>query len=105
MVEKPEFIGWIQTEETMDKTEWRVYRIEDKGGLMSALQLYELRKGQKPRYARMSTRAPEWLVTLLHAVDGLEIEQASNLLPLDVWLTHERRVESQPQMSLFGEAG
>lgn len=88
----------------MDKTEWRVYWIEDKGDLTSAIQLYELRKGHKPRYARISMKAPDWLVALMNEVDGLEIEQASNLLPQDVWLTHERMVEPQKQMSLFGEA-
>ncbi len=87
----------------MDKTEWRVYRIQDKSDLMSALQLYELRKGAKPRYVRVSEKAPEWLAALMQEVDGLEIERAANLLPLDVWLTHEKKV--QPQMSLFGEAG
>lgn len=87
----------------MDKTEWRVYRIEDKDDLMSALQLYELRKGTKPRYARVSEKAPEWLLAMLAEAEGLEIERASNLLSFDVWLTHEKKAE--PQLSLFGEAG
>jgi hypothetical protein len=90
----------------MDKTEWRVYRIEDKNDLISALQLYEKRKGVKPRYARVSEKAPEWLAALIQEVDGLEIERAANLLPLDIWLTHETgAVEHQSQLSLFGEAG
>lgn len=89
----------------MDRSEWRVYRIEDKDDLMSALKLYELRRGAKPRYARMSEKAPEWLAVLMQEVDGLEIERAANLLPLDIWLTHERQERKvEPQMRLFGEA-
>ncbi|GAP05214.1 hypothetical protein ATHL_00043 [Anaerolinea thermolimosa] len=89
----------------MDKTEWRVYRIEDKGDLMSALKLYELRRGTRARYARMSERAPEWLAALVQEVDGLEIERAANLLPLDLWLTHERQERKvEAQMRLFEEA-
>ncbi len=84
----------------MDKTEWRVYRIEDKNGLISALQSYEKRKGVKPRYARVSERAPEWLLAMLAEAEGLEVERAKGLLALDVWLTHEKKTE--PQLSLFG---
>jgi transposase len=87
----------------MDKTEWRVYRIEDKQDLAAAIALYEKRKGVRPRYARVSEKAPAWLLTLLEEADGLEIERVSNLLSFDVWLTHEKKAE--PQMSLFGEAG
>ncbi|GAP11798.1 hypothetical protein BECAL_02992 [Bellilinea caldifistulae] len=87
----------------MDKSEWRVYRIEDKEDWEAAIALYAKRKGVKPRYARVSEKAPAWLLSLLEEADGLEIERASNLLPLDVWLTHEKKAE--PQMSLFGEAG
>lgn len=87
----------------MDKTEWRVYRIEDKSDLVSAIQLYETRKGAKPRYARVSEKAPEWLLAMLAEAEGLEIERAKGLLALDVWLTHEKK--AQPQLSLFGEAG
>ncbi len=83
----------------MDKTEWRVYRIEDKDELIAAIALYEKRKGVKPRYGRVSEKAPQWLLALLQEVEGLEVERAANLLPLDVWLTHERRIE--PQLSLF----
>lgn len=86
----------------MDKTEWRVYRIEDKDELDAALALYEKRKGARPRFARISEKAPEWLLTLLEEAEGLEIERASNLLSRDVWLTHEKH--SEPQLSLFGEA-
>lgn len=86
----------------MDKTEWRVYRIDDKNDLLAAIALYEKRKGVKPRYVRVSEKAPEWLTALMQGV-GLEIERAANLLPLDVWLTHEKKTE--PQLSLFGEAG
>lgn len=87
----------------MDKSEWRVYRIEDKEDWEAAIALYAKRKGVKPRYARVSEKAPAWLLSLLEEADGLEIERASNLLPLDVRLTHEKKAE--PQLSLFGEAG
>jgi len=87
----------------MDKTEWRVYRIEDKEDLEAAIALYEKRKGVRPCYARVSEKAPAWLLALLEEADGLEIERASNLLSFDVWLTHEKK--AQPQLSLFGEAG
>lgn len=86
----------------MNKIGWRAYRIENKGDLMSAIQLYELRKGIKPRYARVSEKAPEWLLAILAEAEGLEIERAKGLLALDVWLTHEKCDE--PQMSLFEEA-
>jgi hypothetical protein len=85
----------------MDKTEWRVYRIEDKDDLEAAIALYAKRKGMRPRYARVSEKAPAWLLALLEEADGLEIERASNLLSFDVWLTHEKRVE--PQLSLLEE--
>ncbi len=85
----------------MDKTEWRVYRIEDKDELTAAIALYEKRKGAKPRYGRVSEKAPQCLLALLQEVEGLEVEQAANLLPLDVWLTHEHRIE--PQLSLLRE--
>ena len=87
----------------MDRIEWRVYRIEDKDDLLAAIALYEKRKGVRPRYARVSEKAPAWLLTLLEEADGLEIERTGNLLSLDVWLTHEKKAE--PQLSLFGEAG
>ncbi|GIV67131.1 MAG: hypothetical protein KatS3mg047_1524 [Bellilinea sp.] len=87
----------------MDKTEWRVYRLDDKNDLAAAIALYEKRKGVRPRYARVSEKAPAWLAALMQEVDGLEIERASSLLSFDVWLTHEKK--AQPQMCLFGEAG
>ena len=87
----------------MDRIEWRVYRIEDKDDLLAAIALYEKRKGVRPRYARVSEKAPAWLLTLLEEADGLEIERTCNLLSFDVWLTHEKKAE--PQLSLFGEAG
>ncbi len=87
----------------MDKTEWRVYRIEDKEDWEAATALYAKRMGAKPRYARVSEKAPEWLLAMLAEAEGLEIERAKGLLALDVWLTHEKK--AQPQMSLFGEAG
>lgn len=86
----------------MDRIEWRVYRIEDKDDLLAAIALYEKRKGVRPCCARVSEKAPEWLLALLEEADGLEIERASNLLSFDVWLTHEKKAE--PQLSLFGEA-
>lgn len=85
----------------MDKTEWRVYRIEEKEDLEAAIALYEKRKGVRPRYARVSEKAPAWLLALLEEADGLEIERTGNLLSFDVWLTHQR--ETQPQLSLFGK--
>lgn len=90
----------------MDKTEWRVYRIQDKSDLMSALQLYELRRGAKPRYARVSEKAPEDLLFMLRELlPEVEIETAK-IMARDVWLTHERRVDDEPArtLSLFEEA-
>lgn len=90
----------------MDKSEWRVYRIEDKDDLMSALQLYELRKGAKPRYARVSEKAPEDLLFMLRELlPEVEIETAK-IMMRDVWLTHERKSEEDqpeqaPQLRLF----
>lgn len=85
-----------------EQVEWRVYRIEDKHDLRTALELYRVRKGVAPIRARISERAPEDLVFLLEEVPGLEIERAKGLLPWDVWLTHQRE-QAQPQLSLFGE--
>lgn len=84
------------------QVEWRVYRIEDKHDLHSALDLYRKRFGTAPIRARISERAPEDLVFLLEEVPGLEIERAKAQLPRDVWLNHQREQE-QPQLSLFGE--
>jgi len=84
-----------------EQVEWRVYRIEDKNDLMSAVELYQKRYGTAPIRARVSERAPEDLLFLLQEVPGLEIERAKTQLPRDVWLTHQR--ETQPQLSLFGE--
>lgn len=80
---------------------WKVYIIEDKQDWVAALALYERRIGVKPRYVRVSEKAPDWLLMLLKEAEGLEVEQATNLLPHDIWLTHERKVEAQPQLSLF----
>lgn len=85
-----------------EQVEWRVYRIEDKHDLQTALELYRMRKGVSPCRARISERAPEDLLFLIEEVPGLEIERGKNLLPRDVWLTHQRE-QPQPQMSLFGE--
>lgn len=82
-----------------EQMEWRVYRIEDKNDLLSAVELYRKRFGTAPIRARVSERAPEELLFLLQEVPGLEIERAKTQLPRDVWLTHQR----EPQLSLFGE--
>lgn len=85
----------------VEQVEWRVYRIEDKDDLLSALELYRKRCETAPIRARVSERAPEELLFLLQEVPGLEIERAKTQLPRDVWLTHLQ--EPQPQLSLFGE--
>mgnify|MGYP005864068015 FL=1 len=87
-----------------EQVEWRVYCIEDKRDLLSAIESYRLRKGVLPTRARVSERAPEELVFLLEEVPGLWIERAKAQLPRDIWLTHEEE-RKEPQMSLFGENG
>ncbi len=85
-----------------DTVRWRAYRIEDKGDLESAIRLYEMRFGARPRRARVSEKAPEDLLFLVREVPGLEIEVLRPILPREVWLTHEED-RREAQMSLFGE--
>jgi hypothetical protein len=81
-----------------DTVKWRVYRIEDRSDLEAAMQLYQMKFGERPRRARVSEKAPEDLLFLVREA-GLEIEVLRPILPRDVWLTHQR----EPQLSLFGE--
>lgn len=86
-----------------DTVKWRVYRIEDKSDLEAAIQLYQMRFGERPRRARVSEKAPEDLLFLVREA-GLEIEVLRPILPRDVWLTHEEeQTVPQAQLSLFGE--
>jgi hypothetical protein len=87
----------------MEQVVWRVYRIEDKHDLVSALELYRKRFGTVPIRARVSEKAPEDLLFLVREA-GLEIEVLRPILPRDVWLTHEEeQTVPQAQLSLFGE--
>lgn len=81
---------------------WRLYWIADKTDWIAAIQRYELATGKKPRRVRVSEKAPEDLLFLVQEVPGLEIEIVRDVLPRDVWLTHEME-QIQPQLSLFGE--
>jgi len=87
-----------------DTVKWRVYRIEDRSDLEAAMQLYQMKFGERPRRARVSEKAPEDLLFLVREIPGLEIEVLRPILPRDVWLTHEEeQTVPQAQLSLFGE--
>ncbi len=85
----------------MDKTVWRVYRVERGEDVAKALGLFEARLKVRPTRARVSTKSAPEVVQALKAV-GLEIEVVEKQVPWDVWLTDGRRAEEQ--MSLFDEA-
>lgn len=85
----------------MDKTVWRVYRVERGEDIVKALGLFEARLKVRPTRARVSAKSAPEVVQALKAA-GLEVEVAEGQIPWDVWLTDGRRAEEQ--MSLFEEA-
>ncbi|GAP11128.1 hypothetical protein BECAL_02313 [Bellilinea caldifistulae] len=69
-------------------TFWRLYMIYTQADLRSALERYELSTGVKPKYARISAKAPAELIEMMRAT-GLQVEVSKSLLSRDIWLTHE----------------
>ena len=86
----------------MKRLTWRAYVITAERDVEQALTRYELATGEKPVWAQVSEKAPGELVKWVERA-GLEVMRGKGMLPHDVWLTHEKKTE--PQMSLFGEAG
>ncbi len=87
----------------MKKLTWRAYTVTEERDVERALARYELATGEKPVWAQVSEKAPDELVEWVTRT-GLEVVRGKGMLPHDVWLTHETKaVESQAQMSLFGE--
>jgi hypothetical protein len=84
----------------MDKTLWRVYRVERGEDVGKALALFEVRMGKRPKRARVSARAAAGVVEALKAA-GLEVEVMEGQIASDVWLTDGAVVTEQ--LALFGD--
>jgi hypothetical protein len=83
----------------MDKTLWRVYRVERGEDVGKALMLFEMRMGKRPKRARVSAKAAAEVVQALREV-GLEVEVVEGQIASDVWLT-DGAVATE-QLALFG---
>ncbi len=69
------------------KLAWRVYRIESEDDLKHALLHYHTATELKPVLARVGERAPDELIKWVERL-GIEVVQAKDVLPWDVWLRH-----------------
>ncbi len=69
------------------KLVWRVYRIESEDDLKRALAQYRAATGVSPVLARVGERASDELVKWVERT-GIEVVQAKDVLPWDVWLRH-----------------
>lgn len=83
----------------MDKTLWRVYRVERGEDVEKALMLFEARLKVRPKRARVSAKAAAEVVQVLREV-GLEVEVVEGQIASDVWLTDGAVVTEQ--LALFG---
>ncbi len=72
----------------MERSIWRVYRVERAEEVSKALALFRARFGENPRRARVSPKADGEVIEALRR-EGLEVEATAAVLPWDVWLTAE----------------